>query len=96
VEEILGGIKGFTPESSESEAQIEQNIFEAKTYLDDFLDETGIDFTDEEAETLGGLINIALGRIGRKGEKVSYKNVSFEIIEASDRSVKLVKLLDRK
>lgn len=96
VEEILGGIKGFAPESLESEAQIEQNIFEAKTYLDDFLDETGIDFTDEEAETLGGLINIALGRIGRKGEKVSYKNVSFEIIEASDRSVKLVKLLDRK
>lgn len=96
VEEILGGIKGFSPESPESDAQIEQNIFEAKTYLDDFLEETGIDFTDEEAETLGGLINIALGRIGRKGEKVAYKNVSFEIIEASDRSVKLVKLLEKK
>ncbi|HQB61558.1 MAG TPA: hemolysin family protein, partial [Spirochaetota bacterium] len=87
VEEIIGGIKGFYPESSESEALIEQNIFDAKTYLDDFLEKTGIDFTDEEAETLGGLINIALGRIGRKGEKVVYKNVSFEIIEASDRTV---------
>lgn len=96
VEEILGGIKGFSPESPESDAQIEQNIFEAKTYLDDFLEETGINFTEEEAETLGGLINIALGRIGRKGEKVTYKNVSFEIIEASDRSVKLVKLLEKK
>ncbi|MBP7552432.1 MAG: HlyC/CorC family transporter [Spirochaetes bacterium] len=96
VEEILGGIKGFSPESPESDAQIEQNIFEAKTYLDDFLEETGINFTEEEAETLGGLINIALGRIGRKGEKVTYKNVSFEIIEASDRSVKLVKLLQKK
>lgn len=96
VEEILGGIKGFAPESPESDAQIEQNIFEAKTYLDDFLEETGINFTEEEAETLGGLINIALGRIGRKGEKVTYKNVSFEIIEASDRSVKLVKLLEKK
>ncbi len=95
VEEILGGIKGFSPESPESDAQIEQNIFEAKTYLDDFLEETGINFTEEEAETLGGLINIALGRIGRKGEKVTYKNVSFEIIEASDRSVKLVKLLQK-
>jgi len=95
VEEIIGGIKGFYPESSESEALIEQNIFDAKTYLDDFLEKTGIDFTDEEAETLGGLINIALGRIGRKGEKVVYKNVSFEIIEASDRTVKLVKLLDK-
>ncbi len=71
----------------------DKNIFEAKTYLDDFYDKTGINFTDAGAETIGGIINLSLGRIAKKGDRVSFRDVEFEVIEATDRAVKKVKLI---
>ena len=68
------------------------NIYDARMSLDDFRDATGIDFGDTDVQTLGGIVNIALGRIGRKGERVIYQNVEFEIIEATDRVVNKVKI----
>ncbi|HPO50384.1 MAG TPA: transporter associated domain-containing protein, partial [Spirochaetota bacterium] len=71
----------------------DKNIFEAKTYLDDFYDKTGVNFTDAGAETIGGIINLSLGRIAKKGDRVSFRDVEFEVIEATDRAVKKVKLI---
>ncbi|MBP5706102.1 MAG: hypothetical protein J6W76_02370, partial [Spirochaetales bacterium] len=68
------------------------NIYDARMSLDDFRDATGIDFGDTDVQTLGGIVNIALGRIGRKGEQVIYQNVEFEIIEATDRVVNKIKI----
>ncbi|MCG8571702.1 MAG: hemolysin family protein [Spirochaetes bacterium] len=96
IENIVAEIVGEVNE----EIQLDQifnkslpQIFDARTYLDDFYDLTGIDLQTEDAETLGGIINLAIGRIARQGEKVTYQKVTFEIIEASDRAVKKVKLL---
>ena len=94
-EELIGDIKSEEDASSPAEIEEEGNIFEAKTTLDDFFDMTGIDFTEEDAETLGGIMNLALGRIGRTGEKVFYKNAEFEIIESTDRLVKKIRLLSQ-
>ena len=61
-----------------------------------FYEQTGIDFTDEDVETLGGIINLALGRIAKKNDRVFYRDIEFEVIEASDRAVKKVKLITKK
>ena len=70
-----------------------ENIFEATMKLDDFFEKTGIDLRNDDVETLGGIINIAVGRIARKNEKIIYKGVQFEVIDATDRVVKTIKLI---
>jgi CBS domain containing-hemolysin-like protein len=75
--------------------KVKGNIYDARMSLDDFKDATGIDFGTDDVQTLGGIVNIALGRIGRKGERVIYQNVEFEIIDATDRVVNKVKILNQ-
>ncbi|MBR3732596.1 MAG: HlyC/CorC family transporter [Spirochaetales bacterium] len=83
-------------ESSTDRLNTKGNIYDARMSLDDFTDATGIDFGDNDVQTLGGIVNIALGRIGRKGERVTYQGVEFEIIEATDRVVNKIKILNHK
>ena len=92
-EEIVGEINdSFATDTTENNANT--MIFDALTYLDDFYETTGIDLRNENAETISGIINIGLGHIGRKDEIVNYKGlVKFQIIEASDRAVKTVKVI---
>jgi putative hemolysin len=92
-EELIGDIKSEEDLLEHGKVLESGNIFEAKMTLDDFFDLTGIDLTDEDAETLGGIMNLALGRIGRTGEKVFYRNMEFEIVESTDRLVKKIRLL---
>ena len=54
---------------------------------------TGIDLRNDDVETLGGIINIAAGRIARKNEKIIYKGIQFEVIDATDRAVKTIRLI---
>ncbi len=92
-EEIVGEINdSFASDTTDTNANT--MIFDALTYLDDFYETTGIDLRNENAETISGIINISLGHIGRKDEIVDYKGlVKFQIIDASDRAVKTVKVI---
>ncbi len=94
VDEIMPNIS--ENESSTDSESADGNIYDARMSLDDFRDETGIDFGTDDVQTLGGIVNIALGRIGRKGERVSYQGVEMEIIEATDRVVNKIKILNNK
>lgn len=95
VKKIVGNISEDFNIKEKSDELNNDLIFDAKMDLKEFYEKTGVDFTDENISTLNGIINLALGRIGRKGERVTYKNVEFEIIEATDRIVKLVKLIKK-
>jgi putative hemolysin len=100
LEEIVGEI---TDEFDEAEEKLfkkldpKNYIFKAKIPLTDFNkvlnlpDDTFEEFT-MEVETLGGLMIELMGKIPLKGERTSFKDLSFEI-EASDRKrVKEVRL----
>jgi len=90
-EELVGEIKDEFIEDEEH--IIEENVFDGRISLDYFFDKTGIDFRDEEVKTLSGIINLSLGRIARKGDKVFYKDTEFEVLDATDRMVKKIKLI---
>jgi putative hemolysin len=92
-EELIGEIKDEFEKEVEK-TFTEENIFDGQMPLDDFYEQTGIDFSDEDVQTLSGIINLALGRIGRKGDIVFYRDIEFEVIEASDRVVKTIKLIN--
>jgi CBS domain containing-hemolysin-like protein len=95
VDEIMPGNTELDSSGTDTQ-KVKGNIYDARMSLDDFKDATGIDFGTDDVQTRGGIVNIALGRIGRKGERVSYQGVEMEIIEATDRVVNKIKILNNK
>jgi len=67
----------------------------AKTPMEDFCAETGLDLTSddtidgEEIETLGGLVFMLAGRVPARGEVILHpQGVEFEIFDADPRRIK--------
>jgi len=96
LKEIIGDINDEFDEVESKEEVIDESVFDAQMRLDDFFDKTGIDFRDKDSDTLGGIINLAKGRIARVNEKIVFEGVHFEVLEATDRVVKKVRLLEVK
>ena len=70
-------------------------VAQAKTSLDDFQVEIGINLTDhaeiddEEVETLGGLVFMLLGHVPVRGEVAIHPNgPEFEVLDADPRRIK--------
>ena len=95
VEEIVGDIddEHDVDETPEIVARPEGKFdADARVSLEDFRERTGIDLTEmeteEDVDTLGGVVAAALGRVPVRGEIVSYAGVEFEILEADPRRAK--------
>jgi CBS domain containing-hemolysin-like protein len=99
VEEIVGEI------ADEHDVEEEPQIVarpdgsydaDARVDLDDFKERTGIDLTDAETEedidTLGGLVASVLGRVPVRGEIVTQDGVEFEVLEADPRRAKRLRI----
>jgi len=69
---------------------------DARVTLEDFKERTGIDLTEMESEedvdTLGGVVAAILGRVPVRGEIVSHAGVEFEILEADPRRAKRLRI----
>jgi magnesium and cobalt transporter len=69
---------------------------DARVSLEDFQERTGIDLTkmetEENVDTLGGVVAAALGRVPVRGEIVSHAGLEFEILEADQRRAKRVRV----
>ncbi|MSP94922.1 MAG: HlyC/CorC family transporter [Alphaproteobacteria bacterium] len=69
---------------------------DARVRLEEFKERTGIDLAkaepDDEADTLGGVVVAALGRVPVRGEVVSQQGFEFEILEADARRVKRLRI----
>jgi magnesium and cobalt transporter len=99
VEEIVGDI---ADEHDEDAARIRKSddgtiVADARTDLEDFRNQTGIalspEDTDQEVDTLGGLVVSLLGRLPQRGEIVTHPSgYEFEVLEADPRRVKRLRL----
>jgi magnesium and cobalt transporter len=59
----------------------------ALTRIEDFNEFFACTFSDEEYDTIGGLVMQALGRLPRRGEKVQFGGFEFVIVKADKRRV---------
>jgi magnesium and cobalt transporter len=59
----------------------------ALTRIEDFNEYFECEFSDEEYDTIGGLVMQALGRLPRRGEKVQFGGFEFVIVKADKRRV---------
>jgi CBS domain containing-hemolysin-like protein len=100
MEEIVGDI---ADEHDDAEVQLKalddgSYVADARTELEDFQNQTGIDFEpddaeDEEFDTLGGLVVSMLGRVPQRGEIVSHpKGYEFEVLDADPRRVRRLRI----
>ncbi len=60
------------------------------TEIDQFNRAFGTSFSDEDFDTVGGLVTEHFGRVPRRGDEVSLEGIRFEVLRADGRQVQLL------
>lgn len=69
-----------------------EHVVKALTPIADFNAHFGTHFSDAEVDTVGGLVMTTLGRLPRRGERISIEDLQFEVLRADSRRVHLLKV----
>ena len=64
----------------------------ALTPIEDFNEHFGTDFSDDEFDTIGGLVTDKFGRLPKRGETIIIERMSFQVINADNRRIHLLKV----
>ncbi|HEB59385.1 MAG TPA: CBS domain-containing protein [Gammaproteobacteria bacterium] len=64
----------------------------ALTPIDEFNEHFGTDFSDEENDTVGGLVMSLLGHLPRRGETLTADGLEFRILRADNRRIYLMQV----
>ncbi|HYO22001.1 MAG TPA: hemolysin family protein, partial [Flavisolibacter sp.] len=94
LEEIFGEIHDEYDSEEFVEKQISENeyIFSGRLELDYLLEKYGLEFPDEESETLSGYIINDHETIPRQKERIIIDNYEFDILNVSDTRIEMVKV----
>lgn len=90
LEEIVGEIEDETDEKEPEEIQaVAENDYaiEAQIEIDDFNERFQSGLSEEEYDTLGGLITSKFGYVPEVGETITLEGFKFEIAEADGRRI---------
>ena len=68
----------------------------ALTEVSDFNEVFGTSYSDEEFDTVGGLVLKRFGRIPKRGEQISFDNLSFKVLRADSRRMHLLQVIKKK
>lgn len=68
-------------------------VAKALTPIEDFNTYFNAHFSDEEVDTVGGLVMMALGRLPKRGDKIDIDGLRFEVLRADSRRVHLLKVI---
>jgi magnesium and cobalt transporter len=64
----------------------------ALTPIEDFNEYFGKDFSDEEFDTIGGLVVHQIGHLPKRGERVVIDNLLFKVLRADNRRVHMLQM----
>lgn len=64
----------------------------ALTPIEDFNEYFGSEFSDEEFDTIGGLVLNGFGRVPERGEVISIRNFEFRVLRADSRRIHLLEV----
>jgi magnesium and cobalt transporter len=96
LEQIVGDIEDEY-DFDETEANIireHEGVFRVKagTEIDDFNQTLGANFSDEEFDTVGGLVVSRFGHLPKRGESVKFDGFLFNILRADSRRLHAVRV----
>ncbi len=95
IEDVLEQIVGDIEDEYDYD-ETEDNIFQdtsgryrikALTEIVDFNQVLGVDFSDEEFSTIGGLVVNRFGHLPKRGETISFDGMKFTVLRADSRRV---------
>ena len=95
LEEIVGDIEDETDEDSEDFIrQVSDNeyILKALTPIEDFNEYFRAKFSDEEFDTIGGIVTQAFGHMPCRNEVVTIKGFTFRVLYSDSRQIHLLRL----
>lgn len=95
LEEIVGEIEDehdAAPDTHIKKLADNDYIIKALTPIDDFNDEFESDFSDEEFDTIGGIILQQFGHLPRRNEVATIKGFQFKVLNADNRQVHLLRM----
>ena len=90
LEEIVGEIEDEFDHSSVEDTEVKKIsntvfIVKALTEIDDFNEACGTHFSDEEFDTVGGLVSHAFGHLPERNETIMIDNIEFKVTNADTR-----------
>src|SRR6185436_3753074 len=93
IEDVLEQIVGEIEDEydyDESEDNIIQDRtgryrVKAVTEISDFNEAMGTEFSDEEFDTVGGLVISHFGRMPKRGEQVTFEGLTFQVLRSDSR-----------
>jgi len=100
IEDVLEQIVGDIEDEYDFE-DVENNIVPEKggqyrvkalTEIADFNEVFGTNYSDEEFDTIGGLILKRFGRVPKRGEQIAFDNLTFKVSRADSRRLHLLQV----
>ena len=102
IEDIIEEIVGDIADEHDDEGMALRRdgtcyVVDARLDLEDFKTETGIDLStpesDEDVDSLGGLVTSLLGRLPQRGEIITHPaGFEFEVLDADPRRVRRLRI----
>ena len=100
LEQIVGDIEDEHDIDEVDEKIVEerggQYRVKALTELSDFNDFFGTNYDTGETDTIGGLVLKQFGRIPKRGEQVSFDNLTVKVLRADSRKLHLLQVVRKK
>lgn len=100
IEDVLEQIVGDIEDEYdlEEEAYINQHAdgtytIKALTPIDDFNEHFGSEFSDDEFDTIGGVVSNAFGHLPERDERVSIDRYRFKVLNSDGRRIHLLQLM---
>ncbi|MCC7200484.1 MAG: magnesium/cobalt efflux protein, partial [Gammaproteobacteria bacterium] len=91
-----GGVAGLVTIEDDQPIRREgerQYSVRALTRIDDFNEYFGTAFSDEEFDTIGGLVMHQFGRLPRRGESVTIEHFEFRVLRSDRRRIDLLRVV---
>ncbi|WP_223670124.1 HlyC/CorC family transporter [Kangiella shandongensis] len=96
LEQIVGDIEDeFDIDEEESNIKLHSNgeyIIKAQTDIEDFNERLGSDFSDQEFDTIGGLLVNKFGHMPARDEAITMGDFKFTVLNADQRRVHLLRV----
>ena len=104
IEDVLEQIVGDIEDEHDIEGLDEKIVAErggqyrvkAITEIADFNEVFGTDYSDEMFDTISGLVLKRFGRIPKRGEQISFDNLTFKVLRADSRRMYLLQVVKKK
>ncbi len=95
IEQIVGEIEDefdFNEEANIKQLEADEYVIKAHTPIDEFNTYFKANFSDQEFDTLGGLVLDTFGHVPKRGETTDIKPYKFTVLNADNRRVRLLKV----